>query len=244
MDRFYLPSALWGDSLSLTGDEAHHCRRVMRKKVGDRIEVFDGDGRFALALISRITSNEVVLERQSAGRSERLSPELEIAVGIPKGKTFDLIIQKAVELGVSRIQPLVTDQGNVRLTAKEDASKREKWQRVALEACKQCGQNYLPGVFPPRELGPWLSEGREGSKFVGTLQPGARAFRLLLGSLSEPERVTLLIGPEGDFSTSEYQEASDAGFAPVDLGELVLRTETAVFAMVAAVRYQFQIPTK
>jgi len=216
----------------------------MRKKVGDRIEVFDGEGRFAVALISAMTSNEVVLERQSEGRSERLSPQVEIAVGIPKGKTFDLIIQKAVELGVSRIQPLVTEQGNVRITDKDHASKRDKWQRGALEACKQCGQNHLPEVSLPRELAPWLSEGRDGAKFVGALQPSARPFRSLLEMSEEPESLTLLIGPEGDFSTSEYHEISRAGFAPVDLGELVLRTETAVFTMVAAVRYHYQIPAK
>ena len=244
MDRFFLPAGSWGDSLSLTGDEAHHCRRVMRKKVGDEIEVFDGGGRFAIAAITAISSNEVVLDRLSGGSSERLSPAIEIAVGIPKGKTFDLIIQKAVELGVSRIQPLVTEQGNVRITDKDHASKREKWQRVALEASKQCGQNFLPEVMPPCEVTPWLAGGRPGAKFVGALQPGARPFRELLESGAKTEPVTLLIGPEGDFSTREYSEISGAGFAPVDLGELVLRTETAVFAMVAAVRYQFQISTK
>jgi 16S rRNA (uracil1498-N3)-methyltransferase len=244
MDRFFLPSASWDDSLSLTRDEAHHCRRVMRKKVGDQIEVFDGEGRFAVASISSMTSNEVTLDRLTEGRSARFLPTIEIAVGIPKGKTFDLILQKAVELGVNRIQPLVTDQGNVRITDKDHASTREKWQRAALEACKQCGQNYLPEVFPPRELSPWLGEKREGSQFVGALQPGARPFRELLEGLGAPESVTLLIGPEGDFTGGEYQEIAGAGFAPVDLGELVLRTETAVFAMVAAVRYQFQNSTQ
>lgn len=244
MDRFFLPPSLWGDSFSLTGDEAHHCRRVMRKKVGDVIEVFDGEGRYATASIAAMSSNEVLLEEITRGQSRKIIPEIEIAVGIPKGKTFDFIIQKAVELGVGRIQPLVSDQGNVRITDKDHASKRDKWQRVALEACKQCGQNFQPQVLPPRELGAWLETAREGGKYVGALQPASRPFRSLLEASGEPEVITLLIGPEGDFSEREYSAIAASGFSPVDLGELVLRTETAVFAMVAAVRYHFQLPTK
>lgn len=244
MDRFFLSSGSWADSLSLTGDEAHHCRRVMRKKVGDQIEIFDGEGRFAIVSISVMTSNEVSLEFISKGETPKVTPEIEIAVGIPKGKTFDLIIQKAVELGVSRIQPLVTDQGNIRMTDKDHGSKKAKWQRVALEACKQCGQNFVPEVFAPRELSSWLSDESGSVKFVGALQPGALPLRLLLGNFQGPESITLLIGPEGDFTADEYRKIAGAGFAPVDLGELVLRTETAVFAMVAAVRYQYQLSTR
>lgn len=244
MDRFYLAGELWNGPVSLKGDEAHHCRRVMRKKVGDGIEVFDGEGRSAPAEITAISSNEVELVLGEQSQSEPLTPSLEIAVGIPKGKNFDLIIQKAVEMGVSRIQPLVTDQGNVRITDKDHGSKREKWQRVALEACKQCGQNFLPQVAEASELSAWLAESRDGLNFVGALQEGSRPFRELLNEAESPGAVTLLIGPEGDFSTREYQEIAGQGFAPVDLGELVLRTETAVFAMVAAVRYQFQRPRR
>ena len=129
----------------------------------------------------------------------------------------------------------------MRITDKDHDAKREKWQRAVLEACKQCGQNYLPEVLVPRELSAWLTERDEGHRFVGALQPGARPFREYLEVVENPDSVTLLIGPEGDFSAGEYEEIARSGWSPVDLGELVLRTETAVFAMVAAVRYQFQI---
>ncbi len=241
MDRFFLMPDQWGGKPALTGDEAHHCCRVMRKQVGDTIAIFDGWGRQGEARIMSLSKSEVGLEILSSKDSDALKPQIEIAVGVPKGKTFDLILQKAVEMGVSRIQPLMSEQGNVRFKESEGNAKREKWQRVVLEACKQCGQNYLPEVAVPLSLGNYLKELQPGfPKFVGALTPGAQGFRTLLEEVSDPGRVVLLIGPEGDFSAHEYEQISAADFAPVNLGELVLRTETAVFLMVAAVRYQFQ----
>ncbi len=241
MDRFFLSPEQWGQAPALTGDEAHHCCRVMRKKDGDQVLVFDGRGREGEARIAKVSKNEVELEILSTTDSKAPGPEIEIAVGIPKGKSFDLILQKAVEMGVTRIQPLMSDQGNVRFKDGEGKAKRGKWQRAVLEACKQCGQNFLPEVAEPMGVDGYLQEQQPGfAKFVGALTPEARNFRSLLGEVAGAGRVVLLIGPEGDFSTGEYERIFEAGFTPVTLGDLVLRTETAVFWMVAAVRYQFQ----
>lgn len=241
MDRFYLSPGQWGDAPALTGDEAHHCCRVMRKQVGDTILVFDGWGREGEARITSVSKSEVGLDLLNVGEAAAERPQVEIAVGIPKGKTFDLILQKAVEMGVSRIQPLVSEQGNVRFKESEGEAKREKWQRAVLEACKQCGQNFLPEVAMPLDVDSYLRELEPGfPRFVGALTEDSRCFRPLLDELESPGRITLMIGPEGDFSESEYERVFEAGFTPVSLGELVLRTETAVFWMVAAVRYHFQ----
>lgn len=241
MDRFFLEPDQWRTDPALTGAESHHCCRVMRKRVGDSIAVFDGWGREGEARIATVSKTEVGLEILSTKDSQALQPQIEIAVGVPKGKTFDLILQKAVEMGVSRIQPLMSEQGNVRIQGDEGNGKREKWQRVVLEACKQCGQNYLPEVMLPLDLDEYLAGLVPGfPRFVGALTPKAVGFRALLERVSEPGRVVLLIGPEGDFSRGEYERIFAADFAPVNLGDLVLRTETAIFLMVAAVRYQFQ----
>lgn len=239
MDRFFLPVGDWEESRGLTGDEAHHCRRVMRKKVGDEVVVFDGEGREALATILGLSSSEVKLEVGEVRRAQEVVPQIEVGMGIPKGKTFDLVIQKAVELGVSKIFPLMTSQGNVRLDGKEAASKQKKWQRLALEACKQCGQNGLPRVEGARGLSEFLKEA-DGVRLVAALTDEAKALRWYLRGRERPEKVTILIGPEGDFSEKEYEEIFEAGFSAVDLGSLVLRTETAFFAMVAGIRYEFQ----
>ena len=242
MDRFYLSPDQWGEAPTLRGDEAHHCYRVMRKAVGDTIAVFDGRGREGEARITSASKNEVGLEILKMCEALAQRPQVEIAVGIPKGKTFDLILQKAVEMGVSRIQPLMSEQGNVRFKEGEGEAKQEKWQRAVLEACKQCGQNFLPEVAVPRRVKAYLKELEPGgARFVGALTPESRVFRPLLDEVAEPSRVILMIGPEGDFSEDEYGEVAAADFAPVSLGDLVLRTETAVFWMVAAVRYQFQL---
>ena len=152
MDRFFLAPEEWGEErLTLGGDEAHHAIRVMRKQVGDEIEVFDGQGRWARGGITALTKSELILEVSESGISERIQPEITLAVCIPKGKTMDLIVQKSVELGVTTIQPLISKNTVVKISSERDAQeKSRKWQRIALEACKQCGQNWLPATkIPP-----------------------------------------------------------------------------------------------
>lgn len=241
MDRFFLPSGSWGDPVTLQGHEAHHCIRVMRKKVGDEFVVFDGEGREGVVRIIEAAKVEVVLELLSTKASTKPVPEIEIAVGVPKGKSFELILQKAVEMGVSRVQPLMSAQGNVRFDDREAVSKQKKWSRVVLEACKQCGQSYLPVVARPVVLEEYLSgQDSQALGFVGALLPDVKPFRESLKVVEGANKVVLMIGPEGDFSPEEYEKILDAGFIGVGLGDLILRTETAVFWMVAAVRYQFQ----
>ena len=241
MDRFFLSSDQWDENPTLTGDEAHHCLRVMRKQVGDEIAIFDGNGREASARVCRVSKNESRLEIIHTRITPAVLPQLEVAVGIPKGKSFDLILQKAVEMGVNRIQPLVSDQGNVRFKTGEALAKREKWQRTLLEACKQCGQNHLPEVMVPALLDNYLENIEPGgTRIVGALTSETKTLKELLDRLEAPDRVVLMVGPEGDFSAGEYKRIFESSFAPVSLGELVLRTETAVIWMAAAVRFQFQ----
>ena len=241
MDRFFLSSDQWDENPTLRGDEAHHCLRVMRKQVGDEITIFDGNGREASARVCGVSKNESRLELIDTSITPAVLPQLEVAVGIPKGKSFDLILQKAVEMGVNRIQPLLSDQGNVRFKTGEALAKREKWQRALLEACKQCGQNHLPEVMIPALLDNYLENIEPGgTRIVGALTSETKTLKELLDRLEAPDRVVLMVGPEGDFSAGEYKRIFESSFAPVSLGELVLRTETAVIWMAAAVRFQFQ----
>lgn len=235
MDRFHLPAVSW-DSLSLGGDEAHHCIRVMRKRPGDEIEIFDGEGRMARAIIEEAGKRNVSLRLAGVEIRQALSPVREVAVGIPKGKTMELIVQKAVELGASRIIPLVTEQGNVRLGGEEARRKQGKWQRLALEACKQCGQNFIPEVTVPGGLREWLAEDQwnDGDRLslVAALEGERRGLREAL-ALSREKDARMAIGPEGDFSPKEYHFLAERGFEPVSLGPLILRTETAVLKMLS-----------
>jgi 16S rRNA (uracil1498-N3)-methyltransferase len=230
MDRFWISPAKWQAPFSLKDEEAHHCRRVMRKRVGDVIEIFDGQGSHAEARIIGLGSNEVQLEL--SGEVKRSDPglQVELAVGIPKGKTFDLIIQKAVELGVSRIQPLMTEQGMVRIEAKDLEKKSLKWNRLALEASKQCGQDWLPEVLEPQCFSDWMKNRKPAEvELVGALKEGAVPLCKQLSIIENISSIRVLVGPEGDLSAEEYDLAKAEGFSFVSLGKLVLRVETAAF---------------
>ena len=241
MDRFFLSPDGWAsEALSLGGEEGHHAVRVMRKKVGDEVELFDGRGRWAKGVVREIGRSVLTVEKVAEGSDEPLFPRVELAVSVPKGKTMDLVVQKAVELGVNGIHPLITSNSVVKVGADEAEEKSAKWQRVALEACKQCGQNFLPEVAPVKRLEDYLSGKREGSKVIASLAPGAVPVRERLESLGDDSReVHLLVGPEGDFTEDETRAALAAGFEPVSLGEIVLRVETACLFLASVIRYRF-----
>ena len=163
-----------------------------------------------------------------------------LAVAIPKGKTMELIVQKAVELGVSAIQPLVTEHTVVRVEGEEAEKKRGKWQRVALEACKQCGQNVLPEVFGVGSLETWIAS-REGGRcgLMASLAAGAVPLREATSELPESlAELDLLVGPEGDFSEEETAVAIEGGFQPMSLGEMTMRVETAVMFALSVLGYE------
>ena len=241
MDRFFLPRTEWQeDRLALAGEEGHHAVRVMRKKIGDLVEVFDGEGSWARGQITSLEKSSFELEISERGISSPLRPLVRLAVAVPKGKTFDLVIQKAVELGASEILPILTTNTVVQIGGKEAGAKQAKWQRLALEACKQCGQNVLPQVYAPATLNDFLKTNEEGLRVIASLAPGARLLREVLKDAEErPSQVTLLVGPEGDFTIGETEAALASGFHPVTLGDIVLRVDTACFFLLSALRYQY-----
>lgn len=236
MARFYLPLTAWKPQAQLEEEESRHCVQVLRYSVGDAITVFDGCGRSAKAIIQQVRKNEVSIELGETSEQAPPLPSIVLAQAVPKGKTMEWIIEKAVELGVSRIVPLVTRHTVVKYDAQEAPKKAEKWQKVALEACKQCGQNWLPVVETPTDGRAFLSQERSGAKIIASLAPGARPLRDVIEDFAQPEQVTIMIGPEGDFSPEETQLALQAGYQPATLGDLVLRSETAALFTLAALR--------
>ncbi|MDP0490283.1 MAG: 16S rRNA (uracil(1498)-N(3))-methyltransferase [Verrucomicrobiota bacterium JB023] len=233
MDRFFLAAAQWTpEVLHLGGEEGHHAVRVMRKKVGDLVEVFDGAGRWARGEVQGAGKSSLEVRIDEEGTQAPSSPALELAVAIPKGKTMDWIVQKAVELGVSRIQPLVTTHTVV----KPGSGKDDKWQRIALEACKQCGQNHLPLVAQPLNYEQWLSQPMGGIKVIASLAGETKTLREVLSAQEGDGKYIFLVGPEGDFTADEVSRALAQGFHPVTLGGIVLRVETACLYLLAAAR--------
>jgi 16S rRNA (uracil1498-N3)-methyltransferase len=236
MARFFLPRSEWKSAPVLSGDEARHLSQVLRIRAGQPIEVFDGAGRRAAATVLNVARDQVALELGNTIESAPSHPAITLAQAIPKGKNMDLIVQKAVELGVATIRPLVTRHTVVQ----PGDGKSDKWRRVALEACKQCGQDRLPTIFEPAPFEEWIREPATGMRLIASLAPGARTFRDVVAACPDATEISILIGPEGDFSEAETALALAAGFHPITLGAIVLRTETAALFCLSALRFAYQ----
>ena len=245
--RFYIPADRWSlDQPTLDEGETHHCRAVLRLSRGARVIVFDGKGTEAVAEIQDLSGSETRLSMIHVAQSEPLRCAVTLAQAIPKGKNMEIIIQKATELGVSRIVPLLSERTVVQLPEGEDGKRLEKWRQVAIEAAKQCGQNWLPTVDPPVSLKRFFSEfDRYEAALIASLQGDAQSFKQVLHEFREqhgrrPTSTLMLIGPEGDFTPAESALAKTAGCLPVSLGPIVLRTETAAIYSLSVLAYELQ----
>ena len=236
MPRAYLPPSSWTETPFLEGDEAKHLSQVLRIQPGAVVTVFDGLGNYAQARVLSVSKQRVDLMLELAESAPTSLPDITLVQAIPKGKNMDWIVQKAVELGVSRIQPLVTRHTIV----SPGGDKAEKWRRTALEACKQCGQFTIPIIEDPLPFAEWLANRPSADlEVIASLADNPRNFRETLRLLPDLESITLAIGPEGDFSPEEMTAALAAGFVPVTLGDLVLRVETATMYCLSAIRFHY-----
>lgn len=226
--------------MSLDPEERHHLVDVLRAETGTEIEVFDGAGREAVARVESISRSEVRL----CMVQQKVHPAPAVAVtlvqAVPREQRMDMILQKATELGAAAIQPIITDRGVVRLRG-DDEGKRERWQKILLNAAKQCGSVWIPRLAPVRPALEALASLPADLCLVCSLEPDARPLREVLQEARPraPRRITCLIGPEGDFSAREYSAARQAGARPVTFGASVLRVETAALYVLSVLRYEF-----
>jgi 16S rRNA (uracil1498-N3)-methyltransferase len=251
MHRFYLPpEQSRGSALRLTGSEAHHAIRVLRVERGERVVVFDGAGQEFQCEVSSADKHEVQLRVLEKKKHPPPQCQITLVQAIPKGKIIESIIEKATELGVHRIVPLLTERVATRLDSRGAAEKGVKWQHVAVEAIKQCGAAWLPKVEAPVTLKEFLARGEMYDlALVGSLQADARhpgnylrEFRAQPGT--RPRRVAVWIGPEGDFTPSELEAIQTGGAQAISLGRLVLRTETAAIYCLSFLNYELQWPDR
>ena len=248
MHRFYLPpEKCAGKTLILDGAEAHHAREVLRLEKSATVVVLDGAGGTYTCEVTGESRHEVRLT--CAGKQTAPSPECRVTLlqAVPKGKLFEAIIQKATELGVARIVPVISERTTPRFD-RDPTEKTEKWQRVAIEAIKQCGCPWLPRIEHPVTPANYLDR-REPVELglVGSLQPGSRHARVYFQDFQErekrgPRSVSVWIGPEGDLTPNEIGAIQAAGYLPIDLGPLVLRTETAAIYSLAIINHELRAP--
>ena len=212
---------------------AHHAARVLRLKEGDAVTLFNGKGGEYPARITGIVKTKVTVLTGEWQNIERESPlQILLAQAISSADKMDLTVQKAVELGVSAIHPLVTQRSVVRLSGERARKRVEHWRKVAIHACEQCGRNRIPQIREIASLNDFLHKTKADALRL-TLSPnGGIPFK----RLKPQDTVVLLVGAEGGFTPEEEQRARAAGFEPVALGRRILRTETAGLTALAAMQ--------
>lgn len=229
--RIYSEQALnVGQSMLLDTRNSHYLLHVLRVKVDQTLVLFDGHGKEYLATINEVSRKSVsvfINEETPAVDIVSESPlQLTLAIAISKGERMDWVMQKATELGVSRIQPLITQRVDVKLKPERLTKKMEHWRGVIIGACEQSGRSTLPELLPTKAIASWLTEDTSDFKLVLRAQ-GNRLATLADKVTQTPESVSVLIGPEGGLDENELTLAQDASFLAAGFGPRILRTETA-----------------
>ena len=238
LTRVYVDQLLEaGARVTLKGSAANHVSRVLRLRAGQSLTLFNGQGGEHAASIDRARRGEVTVAVGAHQLIERESPlMLTLAQGVSRGERMDLVVQKATELGVSRLVPVLTERSVVRLDAQQADRKSSHWRAIVIAACEQCGRNRLPDVALPAQLRDFLRQpARESARLL--LSPDAA--RRIEDVPRPATGITVLIGPEGGLSEAEHEEAVAAGFTAVHLGPRVLRTETAAIAALTLLQRAF-----
>ena len=234
--RFYCPVTLPTSGLfELPPAAAHHAQRVLRLRLNDLVQIFNGAGQACDATIHSISGKRVDLNILKTCPTQQAAPlHIVLAQAMSSSEKMDWIVQKATELGAAEVRPVQTQRSVAKLSQERAEKRTEHWRGVVIAACEQSGRNDLMQVYAPVELSHWLAniKNEVGSKFI-LLPDGAAT----LHAQPKPQgQVTLLIGPEGGFSPEEAAMAKQAGFIPVLLGPRVLRTETAALAGITALQ--------
>jgi 16S rRNA (uracil1498-N3)-methyltransferase len=231
--RLFAP-ALGGTSIELSPEEARHALTVLRLSAGDEVELFDGAGGVAQGTLASAGKKGATVEIAHRQLAPRPSFEVELAFAIPKGKRLDWLLEKATELGAAVLSPVVLERSVVTPDLSEHAA--ERWRGICISAAKQCGNNFLPKINPPRELGRFLAEMLPGDRLLILGDPDGQPLLPFLNAHPHPSAATIMVGPEGGISEGEQAQIVRAGFAAVRLGNLILRVETAAIALLAAVQ--------
>lgn len=233
--RIYTPQVLAAQqSIALEADAAHHLARVLRMPVEAKLVLFNGDGSEYAARISHIDKKQVLVTIDQAELAERESPlGIHLGIAVSKGERMDWVIQKATELGVTRITPLQSERVEVRLHGEREEKKVSHWRAIAIAACEQCQRNRIPVVDNVQPLSTWVTATQADAKLV----LHHRSSTTLMDHASTPQSVALLIGPEGGLSETEIALAERSEFKSLRLGPRVLRTETAPLAALSVLQF-------
>ena len=224
---------LSGEQLALEETASHHLSKVLRMQAGRALILFNGAGGEFAASIHEVSKKHVIVNIAEHTLDNRESPlELELAIGISRGERFEWVLQKATELGVTKITPLITERTEVKIGGERQDKLMERWQQILISACEQCQRNLLPVLTAPLQISDWLPGVTSDARFVLHHRDSQK-----LPADQQPQSVALLVGPEGGLSEAEIEQALAQNFNPLTLGPRVLRTETAPVAAISLVQY-------
>lgn len=238
LPRFYCPIVMSADHIiELPIDTRHHAIRVLRLKKDNFVVLFNGKGGEFLAQIEHISKSHTTVKINKYCDIERESSlHLELVQAICANEKMDWIIQKSVELGINRIQPVTTNRSVVRLSPERANKRFQHWQQVVIAACEQCGRNRVPEVMPLKSLSEWFSGNTLPQQRYFMLSTTASDSLKNFSCLPTGNGTTILVGPEGGFTPDEETTALFAGFTAIRLGKRILRTESAALAAIAAMQ--------
>lgn len=242
MARFFVsPEQVKSGHITISGPDVRHITQVLRMGAGDIITVLDGEGRAYEARIENVSRDKVrceILEQGQAGGEPPV--RVTLVQGISKGDKMDLVMQKGTELGVTSLIPVICRYSVVKMTPRKAAERRDRWQRIAVEAAKQCRRSVVPRVATPAT---WQEALEDIPQEAVALMPYEgetdQKMRDVLRKLDAPSEVFIFIGPEGGIHPEEFEMAQWRGVIPVTLGPRILRTETAGLAALAMVLYEW-----
>lgn len=220
--------------MELDENAFNHLIRVLRLKVGAEVTLFDGSNRILPAVICEIDKKKVLVQTQIFQTQNRESPlVIELGQVISRGEKMEFTIQKAVELGISRIVPLISKRCGVKADPERIAKKVAQWRKIAQSACEQCGRNIIPEISEVMSLDDWCEQ--VVAEFKMTLHPRA-SMKLSQIQFEQKKSVALLIGPEGGLTDEEIDMTNQHQFEEVQLGQRILRTETAALTVLAGLQ--------
>ncbi|MBQ3183298.1 MAG: 16S rRNA (uracil(1498)-N(3))-methyltransferase [Clostridia bacterium] len=244
MPRFFVsPDSVRENEIEITGIDVNHIRNVLRMQPGENVEVCDGKGNDYDCVIKGLERDSVLLDiEECRPSSTELKKRIYLFQGLPKSDKMELIIQKAVELGVYEIIPTVTSRCIVKIDAKKEDKKISRWQQIAEAAAKQSGRGIIPKIKAPMSL----KEALEYAKSIDTVlipyekAEGIEATRVILTKAQEGSSVAVFIGPEGGFEEKEIELAEANGASAITLGKRILRTETAGLCILSVLMMNFE----
>lgn len=238
MHRFFV-SQPFAEEMEIGGKDAYHISKVLRMGAGKQLQIVSSDRVTALMEIMAVTAEAAFVRLvRLIEKSNEPSLRIVLGQGLAKGEKMDLIVQKAVELGVTQIVPLILENSVVRLEAAKALKKVERWQKIAEEAAKQSKRDIVPLVSQVKSLQEFVDGIDSDLRLLAYEKESGRGLKTVLAEAGEIRSVALIIGPEGGISPREHDEAAAAGFLPISLGSRVLRTETAGLAAIAAILYE------